>query len=214
MRILVVDDHSLVRDGITSMLEAAGYTVVGQCGDGESAGSDALRLHPDVVLMDIAMPKMNGIDALRLIREAAPDIKVVILTISEDENTLIDAIQLGASGYMLKSSSGDEFLGCLKSLEYGELALNRSTATHLIQSLMEVKNGFKDERSPLTERECEILQLVADGYSNKVIGQRLSVSENTVKYHIKKILQKLNAQNRTEAVAYAMRLGLLDKDPA
>jgi len=214
MRILVVDDHSLVRDGITSMLEAAGYTVVGQSGDGESAVSDALRHHPDVVLMDIAMPKMSGIEALRLIREAAPDIKVVILTISEDENTLIDAIQLGASGYMLKSSSGDEFLRCLKSLEDGELALNRSTATHLIQSLMEVRSGVKDQRPTLTERECEILQLVADGYSNKVIGQRLSVSENTVKYHIKKILQKLNAQNRTEAVAYAMRLGLLDKDPA
>ena len=214
MRILVVDDHSLVRDGITSMLEAAGYTVVGQSGDGESAVSDALRHHPDVVLMDIAMPKMSGIEALRLIREAAPDIKVVILTISEDENTLIDAIQLGASGYMLKSSSGDEFLRCLKSLEDGELALNRSTATHLIQSLMEVRSGVKNQRPPLTERECEILQLVADGYSNKVIGQRLSVSENTVKYHIKKILQKLNAQNRTEAVAYAMRSGLLDKDPA
>jgi len=115
---------------------------------------------------------------------------------------------------MLKSSSGDEFLRCLKSLEDGELALNRSTATHLIQSLMEVRSGVKDQRPTLTERECEILQLVADGYSNKVIGQRLSVSENTVKYHIKKILQKLNAQNRTEAVAYAMRLGLLDKDPA
>jgi len=212
MRILVVDDHSLVRDGITSMLEAAGYTVVGQCGDGESAVSEAVRLQPDMVLMDIAMPKMNGIEALRLIREAAPDIKVVILTISEDENSLMDAFKFGASGYILKSSSGDEFLNFMTSLEDGELALNRSTATHLIQSLMQVKNGYRDRRPHLTDREREILALVADGCSNKVIGQRLSVSENTVKYHLKKILQKMNAQNRTEAVAYAMRLGLLDKE--
>jgi DNA-binding NarL/FixJ family response regulator len=214
MRILVVDDHSLVRDGITSMLEAAGYKVVGQSGDGESAVSEALRLLPDVVLLDIAMPKMNGIEALRMIREAAPQIKVVMLTISEDENYLIDAIQLGASGYMLKSSSGEEFLGCLKSLEDGDLALNRSTATHLIQSLMEVKSSNRDQEARLTNREREILQLVAEGFSNKVIGQRLSVSENTVKYHIKKILQKLNAQNRTEAVAYALRSGLLKKEAA
>ena len=214
MRILVVDDHSLVRDGITSMLEAAGYTVVGQCGDGESAVSDAVRLHPDVVLMDIAMPKMNGIEALRLIREAAPDIKVVILTISEDENSLMDAFKFGASGFILKSSSGDEFLNFMQSLEDGELALNRSTATRLIQSLMQGKNGYRDQRPHLTDREQEILALVADGCSNKVIGQRLSVSENTVKYHLKKILQKMNAQNRTEAVAYAMRLGLLDKESA
>ena len=214
MRILVVDDHSLVRDGLTSMLEAAGHTVVGHSGDGESAVSDALRLRPEVVLLDIALPKMNGIEALRVIRESAPQIKVVMLTISEDENYLLDAIQLGASGYMLKSSSRDEFLGCLKSLEQGDLALNRSTATHLIQSLMEFNDGSRERPTCLTDRECEILQLVAAGHSNKVIGQQLSVSENTVKYHIKKVLQKLNAQNRTEAVANAMLMGLIDKESA
>jgi DNA-binding NarL/FixJ family response regulator len=212
MRILVVDDHSLVRDGISSMLESAGHTVVGQCGDGKRAVADTLRLRPEVVLLDIAMPEMNGIEALRQIRDVAPQVKVVMLTISEDENSLVDAIQLGASGYMLKSSSGDEFLRCLASLEDGNLALNRTTATHLIQSLMEVNRGCQDRPADLTDRECEILMLVAEGHSNKVIGQQLSVSENTVKYHVKKILQKLNVQNRTEAVASALRLGMLEQE--
>ena len=151
--------------------------------------------------------------ANRNCRDVSNVYRYAVALADDNRGQIIDAFKFGASGYILKSSSGDEFLNFMKSLEDGELALNRSTATHLIQSLMEVRNGYRDQRPHLTDREREILALVADGCSNKVIGQRLSVSENTVKYHLKKILQKMNAQNRTEAVAYAMRIGLLDKDP-
>lgn len=205
MRILIVDDHNLVRDGIKSLLESAGHFVIGECGNGEDGVLEAMRLQPDVVLMDISMPGMNGLDALSLIKNQAPHIQVVMLTVSEDLNTLQEAMQKGASGYMLKSTRSEEFLENLQSIERGELALNRSSASQLIYSLMKSECDCEKKEQNLTDRECEILCLVAAGYSNKDIGQKLSVSENTIKYHIKKILNKLNVHNRTEAVAYAMQ---------
>lgn len=209
MRVLVADDHSLFRDGIVSLLEAAGFEVVGQVGDGRSAIESAKLLRPDLVLMDIAMPEMSGLEALRQIRSMLPDAKVVMLTVSEDDDDLFDAIRSGASGYLLKSLNADEFLKMLEGLGHGKAVMTRETTAHLMRGFADL--AYHQEPSPdrLSPRELELLQLVAEGLSNKAIGQRLSVSVNTVKYHMKNILQKLGAQNRTEAVMMAIRSGLI-----
>jgi two-component system nitrate/nitrite response regulator NarL len=209
MRILVADDHSLFRDGIVSLLEAAGFEVVGQVGDGREALTETRRLNPDVVLLDISMPEMNGLEALKLLREESPDIHVVMLTVSEDDSDLLEAIQAGASGYLLKSLSAEAFIELLKGLERDEAAISSQTTARLIKSIGTQTASKHEPFEKLTEREVGLLRLVADGLSNRAIAQELSISENTVKYHMKNIFQKLNAQNRTEAVTLAMQSGIL-----
>ncbi|UCF60854.1 MAG: response regulator transcription factor [Anaerolineaceae bacterium] len=209
MRVLVADDHSLFRDGIVSLLEAAGFEVVGQVGDGQSAIESAQLLRPDLVLMDITMPEMNGLEALRQIRFVLPDTKVVMLTVSEDDSDLFEAIRLGASGYLLKSLNADEFLEMLEGLSHGEAVMTRETTARLMRGFADLADLQETAPDRLSPRELELLQLVAEGLSNKAIGQQLSVSVNTVKYHMKNILQKLGAQNRTEAVMMAIRSGLI-----
>ena len=210
MRVLVADDHSLFREGIISLLEAAGLDVVGQVGDGQAAVEAALRLRPDVVLMDIDMPQMNGLEALRLIKEKRPETQVVMLTVSEDDANLFEAIKSGAQGYLLKSLNAEEFLEMLDGLQRGEAAMSRQTTARLMRKVAEPSLRQRDPAQRLTDREIELLRLVAVGMPNKAIAQTLSVSENTVKYHMKNILQKLGVQNRTEAVTYAIRAGRLD----
>lgn len=209
MRVLVADDHSLFRDGIVSLLEAAGFEVIGQVGDGQAAIESAQLLRPDLVLMDITMPEVNGLEALRQIRSKLQDTKVVMLTVSEDDSDLFEAIRLGASGYLLKSLNADEFLEMLKGLSYGEAVITRETTSRLMRGFADLADQQEPSPDHLSPRELELIQLVAEGLSNKAIGQRLSVSVNTVKYHMKNILQKLGAQNRTEAVMMAIRSGLL-----
>ena len=216
IRVLVVDDHSLFRDGVVSLLEAAGMSVVGQAGDGKSAVSEALRLQPDLVLLDVNMPEGGGLYALKEIQSQLPETQVVMLTVSEDSDTLLEAISNGASGYLLKSLNAKGFLASLEALQRGEAAITRSTTTQLINAL--AKRGSvrtpESELTPidiLTERELELLQLVASGFSNKMIAQELHISENTVKYHLKNIFQKTNLQNRTEVAAYAVRRGLVKR---
>lgn len=209
MRVLVADDHSLFRDGVVSLLEAAGFDVVGQVGDGLAAVATALDLRPDLVLMDISMPKLSGLEALRRMRNEAPEIQVVMLTVSEQDGDLLAAVQAGAKGYIHKSLSAQEFLDLIGGLERGEAALSRKTAARLMAGLGTKPAREENILPDLTRREIELLRLVADGLSNKAIAQTLSVSENTVKYHVRNILQKLGVQNRTEAVAHAIRAGLL-----
>jgi DNA-binding NarL/FixJ family response regulator len=209
MRVLVADDHSLFRDGIVSLLEAAGFDVVGQAGDGQVAVESVLRLRPDLVLMDITMPHMSGLEALRRIKTELPDTQVVMLTVSDDDADLFEAIKSGAQGYLLKSLDASEFFEMLEGLEHGEVAVTRKTATRLVQGLADLSRLRSDPLDSLTGREIEILRLVAEGLSNKAVAQALAVSENTVKYHMKNILQKLGVQNRTEAATCAIRAGLL-----
>ena len=213
-RVLVADDHSLFRDGIISLLEAAGFDVVGQVGDGQAAVEATLRLRPDLVLLDIAMPHMSGLEALRLIKQALPETQVVMLTVSEDEVDLVEATRSGAHGYLLKSLNADEFLDMLDGLQRGEAAITRQTTARLLKGLAESPPRQAQRAQSLTPREIELLRLVAQGMSNKAIAQRLSVSENTVKYHLRNILHKLDVQNRTEAVTHAIRAGLLAPDSA
>lgn len=207
MRILVADDHSLFRDGIISLLEAAGFDVIEQVGDGQAAVEATLRLRPDLVLMDIDMPRMNGLEALRQIKTSSPETQVVMLTVSEDDAHLYEAAKLGAHGYLLKNLNGDDFFEMLTGLQQGKAAMTRSTAARLMKRVADSSQSRPLET--LTGREIELLRFVARGLSNKAIAQGLSVSENTVKYHMKNILQKLGVQNRTEAVTYAIREGLL-----
>jgi DNA-binding NarL/FixJ family response regulator len=213
MRVLVADDHSLFRDGIASLLEAAGFEVVGQVGNGEAAVDAAASLRPDLVLLDIGMPQMSGLVALRLIRAQLPDTKVVMLTVSNDDADLFEAIQSGAIGYLLKDVSADEFLEMLEGLRRGEAAITRRMTTRLVEGFASVARQQTEQPDRLTTREMELLGLVAGGLSNRAAAQALSISENTVKYHMRNILQKLGAQNRTEAVTSAFASGLLEHDP-
>jgi NarL family two-component system response regulator LiaR len=208
MRVLVADDHSLFRDGLASLLEAAGFEVVAQVGDGLSAVETALRLRPDIVLMDINMPGIGGLEALRRLRAEWPEAQVVMLTVSEEQADLLEAIQAGARGYLLKHLKADEFLDMLHGLERGEAAMSRQTTARLLSGFSQLSRLSLNPAESLTEREVELLRLLSDGLSNKAIAQKLSLSENTVKYHLKNILQKLGVHNRTEAATQAIRMGL------
>jgi DNA-binding NarL/FixJ family response regulator len=212
VRVLVADDHSLFRDGIISLLEAAGFEIVGQAGDGQAAVEAAMRFLPDLVLLDIAMPKMSGLEALRLIKAKLPETRVVMLTVSDDEADLFEAIESGALGYLLKDLTADEFLEMLDGLQRDEAAMTRRMTTRLMKRFAALSHQQAEQVEGLTQREVELLRLVARGMSNKAIAQTLSISENTVKYHMRNILQKLGVQNRTEAVTYAIGAGLLDPD--
>ena len=214
MRVLVADDHSLFRDGIISLLEAAGFEVVGQAGDGQAAVEAALRLRPDLVLLDITMPQLSGLEALRLIKRELPETQVVMLTVSDDDADLFEAVESGALGYLLKNLSADQFFEMLDGLQRGEAAMTQQTTTRLMKGLADLSPQRAEPVESLTQREIELLRLVAEGMSNKAIAQTLSISENTVKYHMRSILQKLGVQNRTEAVTQAIRAGLLDPDPS
>lgn len=207
MKVLVVDDHSLFRDGIISLLEAGGHTVIGQGRTGTEAVEQALSLLPDLVLMDIHMPGMSGLEALKSIKAEHPDMKVVILTVSEEDKDLLEAIRSGANGYILKHIDSTEFFKLLGNLEHGDAAILPSIATRLFKYVSQT--GGPAEKSPLSEREVEVLKLIAAGKSNRDIAGSLSLSENTVKFHIKNILQKLAVANRIEAVTYAMQHGMI-----
>lgn len=207
-RVLVADDHSLFRDGLVSLLEAGGFEVVSQVGDGRAAVEAALSLRPDLVLLDITMPELTGIEALRQIRAEWPEARVVMLTASDDDDKLFQASEAGACGYLLKSLKADEFLALLHGVENGEAAMTRQTTARLLAGLSRAAHRPPTAQDALTPQEIRLLQLLAQGLSNKSIAQALSLSENTVKYHLKNILQKLGLHNRTEAAAYAIHAGL------
>lgn len=212
-RVMVADDHALFRDGLVSLLEAAGYEIVAQVENGQQAIEAALALQPDIVLLDITMPEMDGLEALQQMRSELPDSKLVILTVSDDDKDLAKAIRAGANGYLLKSLDADEFLDLLEAVQRGEAALTRKMTAQLMAGIAQPVEEHPDTLLSLTPREIELLGLVQEGLSNLAIAQQLLISENTVKYHLKNIFQKLGAQNRTEAVAHAFRTGILSSNP-
>ena len=215
MRILVVDDHGLFRDGMVSLLKAAGRNVVGEAENGLEAIEQADLLRPDLILMDIDMPIMNGLDALQRIRRKLPATKIVMLTVSNEDANLIKAVQAGAAGYLLKNLNAEEFLESLDGLQRGEVAMTHKTVSQMVTALAneEQRKARNLGQAQLTARETELLQFVAEGMSNREIAESMHISKNTVKYHMKNILQKMNLQNRAEAAAYAVRKGLVkDKE--
>ncbi len=208
MKILVVDDRPLVRDGIVSLLRAHRQEVVGEAGDGAEAVTLARQLRPDLILMDIRMPGMGGLEATRRIKAKLPEIKIVILTVSDDDADVFEAIKSGADGYLLKSLSSEEFFALLDGLPRGEAAIPPSLAMKMLREFArsEAETAHTQaSEDTLTEREEQVLQLLANGASNKEIGAALGISENTVKYHTRHILDKLHLRSRAQVIAYAAR---------
>lgn len=212
LRILLADDHALFRDGIASLLRAWQLNLVGEASDGAQAVEQARKLRPDVILMDIQMPRMNGIEATLQIKRELPETKIVMLTMSEDEHDLVEAIKAGASGYLLKNMSGDEFMSMLKGITRGESPISQSLAGKLLSEFSRtVQSPRTDLLTPvLSEREKDVLRLVARGETSRHIAGELIISENTVNFHVRNILEKLHARTRSEAVARAIRDGLVD----
>jgi two-component system NarL family response regulator len=210
IRVLIADDHTVLRHGLRLILnQVDGLTVVGEAADGEEAVTLALSLQPDVVLMDVNMPGgMDGIEATRCLRATRPEIKVLMLTISERDKDLIGAVKAGAKGYLLKSAEAGELIESIRRVAAGEAIL----PPEMIGLVMEELASPSPEPKQLTEREIDTLKLVAQGLVNKEIAGELHISENTVKTHVRHILEKLHLSNRAEAAAYAVRHGLIPKD--
>jgi DNA-binding NarL/FixJ family response regulator len=215
MRILLADDHALFRDGVASLLGAWGHDVVGQVADGDAAVAAALRLRPDLVLMDVAMPGGGGLVATQRLAAETPEIAIVMLTASEDIDDLFTAIKAGARGYLLKNLESGELHGMLNAIERGEAAITPAIAARILAELARpgpapAPASTEPDPDHLTDRELDVLRLVVRGMRNKEIASELGISENTAKFHLRNILDKLHAQNRAEVVARAMREGLLE----
>jgi DNA-binding NarL/FixJ family response regulator len=213
IRVAVVDDQELFRRGLTMLLTVEeDIEVVGEAGDGVAATELAATAVPDVVLMDVRMPKRSGIEACLSIKDVAPSAKIIMLTVSDEEADLYDAVKNGASGYLLKDSSIDEVAQAIRVVAEGQSLISPSMAVKLLD---EFKQMTRSERQQvptprLTDRELEVLKLVAQGLNNREIAKRLFISENTVKNHVRNILEKLQLHSRMEAVMYAVREKLLD----
>ncbi|MHB8510892.1 MAG: response regulator [Actinomycetota bacterium] len=214
-RVLIVDDHALFRKGLQMVLDQEpDITVVGEAGDGAEAIEKAIESVPDVVLMDVRMPRRGGIEATTKIKEAIPSAKILMLTISDEEADLYDAIKAGASGYLLKEISIDEVATAIRAVQTGQSLISPSMASKLLGEFAQMVRKTDDKPSVpqprLTDREMEVLQLVAQGRNNRDIAKELFISENTVKNHIRNILEKLHLHSRMEAVVYAVREKLLE----
>jgi len=215
IRVLLVDDHPLFLEGLTNLLHARGLEVVGTAGDGLEALAQAQLLHPDLVLMDIQMPRCDGLTATRLIKTVLPDVKIVVLTVSADDEHLFEAIKSGASGYLLKNMDAKDFFRLISGMARGEAPISADLATKVLAEFARQARPDPqaavpgDDPDALTERQVEVLHLVAQGLTNREVAETLSITANTVKYHMKEIMQKLHFQNRAQVIAYAVHTGLV-----
>lgn len=214
IRVVVVDDQELFRRGLIMLVSAEDdIEVIGEASDGEEATALAESLVPDVILMDVRMPKRSGIEACVAIKQTAPSAKIIMLTMSDEEADLYEAIKNGASGYLLKDASIDEVSQAIRVVSDGQSLISPSMATKLLEEFKTIsRTGGKDDAiaPKLTDRELEVLNLVARGLNNREIAKQLFISENTVKNHVRNILEKLQLHSRMEAVMYAVREKLLD----
>ncbi len=209
-RVLLADDHPLFRDGVAALLRARGFEVVGEANDGMEALDKARELRPDLILMDINMPHLDGLAATRILTTENPSARVIMLTVSDVDENLFEAIKSGAAGYLLKNTETDAFFAMLEGVSQGEAPISRQLAAKILREFARrMSDDKKEERETLSDREKQVLGFVAEGLINRDIAARLSLSENTVKYHLKNILQKLHLRNRAQAVAYAVQSGLL-----
>ena len=210
IKVAIVEDSRTIRESLRRIIDdTPGLRCECAVGSAEEALAEMPRCRPDVILMDIHLPNISGIECTARLKETLPETDVIMLTVYEDNDKIFRALQAGACGYLLKSLKADEFIEMLRGVERGEAAMTRQTTARLMAGF-----GHRAEHSPqnLTPRETELLQLMAQGLSNKEIATALSLSENTVKYHLKNVLQKLGAHNRTEATAHAIRNGILKPD--
>lgn len=203
LRLLIVDDHPVVRDGLRAMLATQpDFAVVGEAGTGAEALAAAARLRPDVVLMDLEMPGLDGVEAIRRLRQADASVQVVVLTAFDTDERIVAAVQAGAQGYLLKGAPRQEIFAAIRAVGAGGALIPPLVASKLLRRVRAA-----DRPDALTPREREVLALVAEGLSNQGIAERLFISERTVKFHVSSILSKLGASNRTEAVALARERG-------
>lgn len=205
IKVLVADDHAVVRAGLAAILgEQSDITIVGEAADGFEATSKVLELKPDVILMDIIMPKCSGIDAMIAIRDRMPDARVLILTVSESEENLFRALRFGAQGYLLKSADIDEVADAVRKVAAGEVMLSPHIVTRLIAEFRQ-----KIDEPKLSTREMEVLQLLGQGLTNTQIASQLFISESTVRTYLRRLIDKLHLSHRSEAIAYAIRQGIV-----
>lgn len=217
MRIMIADDHTLFRESLCSLLTARGFEVVGEAREGGEAVDLAHRLRPEIVLMDLSMPGLDGLAATRRISAELPSVKVVILTASDDDAKLFEAIKSGAQGYLLKNLESRELFALLEGVGRGEPALTPLLASKLLQEFARPPRPAAEAHNPdaLTDREREVLELLVRGVtSNHKLAKQLGVSENTIKFHVRNILDKLHLHNRAQVVGFALRHGMIASGPA
>ena len=218
IRVLIADDHRVVREGLSAILKATeDIEVVGEASDGQEAVDKARELSPDVILMDVSMPRMNGVEATRAIKRESPHIGIVALTMYDEEKYIFDLVRAGATGYLLKDTDSSQIVSAIRSIYKGESLIHPSVASKILVefSLLAEGKGKKQMRTEhdLTEREITVLRLVADGKTNKEIANDLDLSEKTVKNHVRNIFHKLQVYDRTQAAILAIRKGLIELDP-
>ncbi len=212
IRILIADDHAVVREGLRALIETEpGMILVGEAADGVDAVRKARAVGPDVVLLDLVMPRKSGIEAIGEIKRAMPSARILVLTSFAEDDKVFPAIKAGAHGYLLKDTSPHELLRAIRAVHRGEPSMHPTIARKL---MLELQRGSElpPTEEPLTEREAEVLTLVAQGLTNQEIADRLFVSERTVRTHVSNILSKLHLANRTQAALYALRKGLASLD--
>ena len=212
MKILIADDHALFRGSLNSLLTSRGLEVVGEARDGHAAVELARKLQPDVVLMDLDMPGLDGLAATRLINTEMPQVKIVVLTGSDEDAKLFEAIKSGAQGYLNKDLDPQEFFTLLEGIERGEPALTPAVARKLLQEFARPAKAAPPARDPdaLTDRERDVLELLVAGVtSNRKLAKQLGLRENTVKFHVRNILDKLHLHNRAQVVGFALRHGIV-----
>jgi NarL family two-component system response regulator LiaR len=208
IRVMLVDDHAVVREGLRTFLELQdGMEVVGEAEDGAQAVAEAERLEPDVILMDLLMPVLDGVGAMRELRQKLPASRVIVLTSFAEDDRLLPAIQAGAAGYLLKNVQPKELARAIRAAYAGEALLDPAVAARLVEAI--AQPAGEEPRDELTPREREVLELIGQGLSNKRIALQLGVSEKTVKTHVGHVLAKLGVADRTQAALHAMRSGLL-----
>ncbi len=214
LEVLLVDDHVLFRKGIASLLSSReDVKVVGEAGNGVAALDKARETVPDVILMDVHMPGCNGLDAVRAIKREMPQVKIIMLTVDENDEVLFEAVKSGAQGYLLKKLDPQHLYDTLKAVSRGEVALSPAMMVKILEEFRHPGTGVAVDSSAgesLTPRERDVLKLVVNGDTNKEIAAALSITENTVKKHLQSILSKLHLQNRIQAAVYAVREGLMN----
>jgi two-component system response regulator DegU len=210
IRLMLVDDHRMLREGLRRSLEEEGFYVVGEAADGEAAVRLVPAAKPDVILMDVSMPDMDGVEATKRILQNAPEQRVVMLTMHADKDLIDQAIKAGAVGYLTKDCSIDEVIDAVRMAANGETALSPALAKTMLTEVRKIdEKAAREEDRLVTKREEEVLQLIADGCSTPEVAQKLYISQKTVKNHLASIYEKLNARDRTQAVLLAVRMGIV-----
>ena len=210
---MLADDHRMLREGLRRSMTDQGFDVVGEARDGDEAIRLAEELQPEVILMDVTMPEVDGVEATRQIRLQFPEIKIVMLTMHADQEVLASAIRAGASGYLVKDCSTEEIASAVRMAASGETALSPQLAASMLDEVRKLDQpASNDEERVITRREEEVLQLIANGCSTPEVAERLFISQKTVKNHLASIYQKLDARDRTQAVLQAVRMGIVHLD--